>query len=97
MSILLAILTSLIIMGVISFVTFFVVKKVSNNLIKYIPSIAAAFGILFFYIKINFIPYFFNTYAVIFDMVVIILLSIMCGVSLLGAIIVELVNKSYFK
>ncbi|WP_408009907.1 hypothetical protein ACJROX_06320 [Pseudalkalibacillus sp. A8] len=56
MSIQLAIFLSTVLMGMVAFITYYVGKRGSNRLIKYIPAIAAA-GISFFSIKLNFYPY----------------------------------------
>lgn len=93
MSIQLALFICLVLIGVISFVTYNAGKKVSSRIIKYIPVIATAFGIGFFYVKINFIPYQSHVYEQINDIIAIIILGTIFGISLLGAIILDIKNR----
>ena len=64
--------------------------KRMHKLIKYIPSILFAISICMMYLKILFIS---KGYEAISDIVVIIILAIGLGSSLLGAIIIEIINK----
>ncbi|WP_078552006.1 hypothetical protein [Bacillus alkalicellulosilyticus] len=93
MSIQVAIIVSVILMGVLSVITFFIGKRVSSRIIKYIPAMATGAGIVFFLIKLNFIPYKTHVYEGINDMIAIILLSIIFGFSLVGAIIIEIIKR----
>lgn len=93
MSIQLGIVVSIILMGGITLITYYLGNRVSSRLKKYIPAIATAIGVIFFYIKLNFIPNQTPTYKEIYDMLAIILLANLCGISLLVAIIMEVVNK----
>ncbi|WNF38886.1 hypothetical protein RJD24_10885 [Bacillaceae bacterium IKA-2] len=93
MSIQVAISLSVFLMVLISIITYLIGKRVSSRIIKYIPAIATGVGIIFFYIKINFIPYKTHAYETINDIVLLILLAIIFGVSLLGAIIIEVTNR----
>ncbi|WP_019414893.1 hypothetical protein [Paenisporosarcina sp. TG20] len=93
MSIHIGIVVSIILMAGITLITYYFGNKGSIRLIKYIPAIATATGVLFFYIKLNFIPNQTHAYEEIFDMLAIILLANLCGISLLAAIIMEVVNK----
>lgn len=77
---------------IITFVSFFLYrfgKNKSNNLIKYIPAIASAIGIALFYLKLTFIS---EGYQPILDIVIIIIMSVVLGVSLLIAVIMDLLN-----
>ncbi|MFA9555734.1 hypothetical protein ACERII_00300 [Evansella sp. AB-rgal1] len=89
MSIQLAIVASVILMGIISYVTYLFSKRSSHKLVKFIPAITAITGIIFFYIKLQFIS---QGYDVIYDMIAIILLSVVLGFSLIGALIIELIQ-----
>jgi putative Mn2+ efflux pump MntP len=57
MSIQAAIAVSLVLMGIMTLISYLIGKRVSNRLIKFIPAIISALGMGFFYIKLNFIPY----------------------------------------
>lgn len=89
MGIQLALAVSFIFMGAISCVAYLVSKRFSHKLVKYIPAITAVTGIVFFYIKLHFIS---QGYDGIYDMVAIILLSIILGITLVGAVIIELIQ-----
>jgi LytS/YehU family sensor histidine kinase len=93
MSIQVAIFVSVILMGLSSLITYFIGKRVSSRLIKYIPAIATGVGMSFFYIKLNFIPYKSHPYEAINDIVAIILLGIIFTISLLSSIFIEIVTK----
>ena len=67
--------------------------KRTRKLIKYIPSILFAISICMMYLKILFIS---KGYEAILDIVIIIFLAIGLGISLLGAIIIEFINKKKF-
>lgn len=87
-----AVLVSFILMIGISIITYRLGKKTSLRLIKYIPAISTAFGIGFFTIKLNWIPYHTHAFEAIRDIVAIILLGIIFTISFIGAIILELVS-----
>ena len=87
-----AILVCLILMTGVSIITYRLGKKTSFWLIKYIPAISTTFGIGFFTIKLNWIPYHTHAFEAIHDIVAIILLGIIFTISFLGAIILELVS-----
>lgn len=93
MSFQIAIIISVALMGTVGYFTYYVGKKAAQKLIKYTPAIASAFGLAFYYVKINFIPYHIHAFEGIYDIIAIILLAIIFGVSLIGAIIMELTNK----
>lgn len=93
MSIQIAIILSIVLMGTVGIITYYVGNKTSEKLIKYAPAIASAFGLLFFYVKMNFITYNTHAFEGIYDMIAIILLAIICGASLIGAIIIEVRNS----
>ncbi|WP_163971851.1 hypothetical protein [Oceanobacillus halotolerans] len=59
-------------------------------MMKYIPSIVSAFSIAIVYFKMAFIS---QGYQPILDIVIMIILSVVLGVSLLGAILMEFSNK----
>jgi hypothetical protein len=93
MSIQVAIFVSVILMGLISVTTYFIGKRVSSRLIKYIPAIATAVGMIFFAIKINYIPYKSHAYEIINDIVALILLAIIFTISILSSVIIEIANR----
>jgi hypothetical protein len=80
-------------MGVIACVTYFLGKKVSNSLIKYIPVFSFAVGVLFLFIKLNFISYKPNSIDSILDMTAIIILITLCSIALVEAVIVDIVES----
>jgi len=93
MGIQIAIIISIVLMGSIAFFTYYVGKKTSRRLIKYIPAVATGFGLVFFYIKMNFIAYESHAFEGIYDMIAIISLAIICAITLLGAMIIDIANK----
>ncbi|MGF2614681.1 hypothetical protein FZC84_17535 [Rossellomorea vietnamensis] len=87
-----AYLTFIIAMVIITFVSFLMYsfgRNRSKNFNKYIPSIASAISIAVFYLKMTFIS---EGYQPILDIVVIIIMSVVLGVSLLLAVIMDLLN-----
>ncbi|MFF2752476.1 hypothetical protein ACFVR1_01815 [Psychrobacillus sp. NPDC058041] len=93
MSFKIGILICLILMGVIACITYYLGKKVFNRLIKYIPVFSFAVGVLFLYIKLNFISYKPNSIDNILDMIAIIILIILCSIALVEAVIVDIVDS----
>lgn len=93
MSFKIGILICLFLMGVIACITYFLGKKISNSLMKYIPVFSFAVGVLFFYIKLNFISYKPNSIDSILDMITIIILIILCSIALIEAVIVDIVES----
>ena len=97
MSFKIAILVCLILMGLIAIITYYLGKKVSTNLFKYIPVFALGFGSIFFYTRLKFISYP-NSFESIFDKVAIFLLLVVFTIALLEAIIIEIVaNTELFR
>lgn len=88
-----AILVCLILMGLMACVTYYLAKKVSNSLMKYIPVFSFAAGALFFYIKFKFISIQPNAFEDISDMIAIILLLIICSIAFLEAVIIDIVDN----
>lgn len=76
--------------GIASYVTYRIGKAKSNGLFKYIPAIGAAFAIVIFYLKTLFIS---KGYEGIFDMIVIIFLAYILVISIVVAIIIEIINR----
>lgn len=93
MSIHMAIFVSVLLMSMISVIIFLIGKRVSGGLIKYIPAIATGIGMLFFYIKMNYIGYQTHAFESIHDIIAIILLSVIFAVSLIGALLIEFTHK----
>lgn len=94
MSFKIAILICLVLMGLMALVTYYAGKKMSKSVMKYIPSFSFAIGVLFFYIKLNYLPYELNSFDSIYDMIAIILLIIVFGISLLEAFIIDIVENT---
>ncbi|QFF98458.1 hypothetical protein PB01_06245 [Psychrobacillus glaciei] len=94
MSFKIAILVCLILMGIIACITYYLAKKVSNSLMKYIPVFSFAMGALFFYMKFSFISYKPNSIEGIYDIIAIILLLIVCSIAFLEAVIIDIVENS---
>lgn len=65
-------------------------RNKSHWLMKYIPSVAAALSIGIVYLKMIFIS---QSYEPITDIVLMIILSFVLGVSLLSAILIEFISK----
>ncbi|MUK87928.1 hypothetical protein GMD78_05890 [Ornithinibacillus sp. L9] len=92
MSIGLVVVLSIVLMGGMAFLTYLLGRRVSSRLVKYIPAFASLLGLVFFIIKLNFIPYQVHAFEGIFDMVAIIILAITFSCSLIVAIIVEFIQ-----
>lgn len=95
MSFKIAILVCLTLMSFIVCITYYLAQKLSNSLMKYIPVFSFAIGILFFYIKLNFISYKPNSIDGIFDMIAFILFIIVGSIALIEALIIESVENSH--
>jgi hypothetical protein len=88
-----AYLAFLIAVAIIAFVSFFLYRfgrNKSKRLVKYIPSIATAICIALVYLKMTLIS---QGYEPILDIVIMIVMSLILGVSLLTAVIMDLLNK----
>ncbi|WP_391121026.1 hypothetical protein [Psychrobacillus sp. L3] len=96
MSFKIAILVCLILMGFMACITYYLGKKMSNNLIKYIPVFSFAIGALFFYFKLNYISY--KPYSIdgILDKISFIILLILGSIAFLEAVIIDIVENSKF-
>ncbi|TQR17478.1 hypothetical protein [Psychrobacillus soli] len=94
MSFKIGIIVCLILMSLIACITYYLGKKVSKSLMKYIPVFSLAIGVLFFYIKLNFIPYPPNSYDSIYDMIILTILIIGCSLGFLETIIIDIVENS---
>lgn len=90
MSFKIAILICLTLMFLIAIITFYLGKKVSTNLFKYIPVFALGFGSIFFYTRLKFISYP-NSFESIFDRIALSLLLVVFTIALLEAVIIEVV------
>jgi predicted tellurium resistance membrane protein TerC len=93
MSNLVGILLSIFLMVLSAIITYKIGERVSSRIIKYIPAISTGVGLIFFYIRINFIPYKTHAFDALVDIQAIILLAIVFGVSLLLALLMEFTNK----
>ncbi|MDX8367952.1 hypothetical protein [Cytobacillus sp. IB215665] len=89
MSTFIVFLVVIVIIIFISVLLYSLIKNKSKNLMKYIPSIVSALSIVLVYLKMSFIS---QGYEPITDMVVIIVLSIILGFSLLGAVLIDILN-----
>ncbi|TQR20859.1 hypothetical protein [Psychrobacillus vulpis] len=98
MSFKIAILVCLVLMGFIACITYYLGKKVSLSLMKYIPVFSFGIGALFFYIKLNFISYKPNSFDGIYDMIAFIILIVVSSIAFLEAIIIAIVeNRKLFR
>jgi predicted tellurium resistance membrane protein TerC len=93
MSNLVGILLSIFLMVLSAIITYKIGERVSSRIIKYIPTISTGVGLIFFYIRINFIPYKTHAFDGLMDIPIIFLLAIVFGVSLLLALWNEFTNK----
>ena len=94
MSFKIAILICLTLMCIVACITYFLGKKVSKSFMKYIPVFSFCIGMLFFYIKLNFISYNPNSFDRISDMIATIILLIVFGIALLEAVIIDIVENT---
>ncbi|WP_391208533.1 hypothetical protein [Psychrobacillus sp. L4] len=94
MSFKIAILVCLILMGIITCITYYLAKKVSNSLMKYIPVFSFAIGALFFFLKLNYISYKPNSIDGILDMIAFIILIILGSIAFIEAVIIDVVENS---
>lgn len=94
MSFKIAILVCLTLMSLTACIICYLGKKVSNSFMKYIPVFSLGVGILFFYIKLNYISYAPNSFDSIYDMIAIIILLIVCSIALLEAVIIDIVENT---
>ncbi|MFJ7825010.1 hypothetical protein [Psychrobacillus sp. NPDC096623] len=94
MSFKIALLVCFSLMCLISCITYYLGKKVSNNFIKYIPVFSLGSGVIFFYIKLNYSSYNPISFDNIFDKIAIIILLIVFSIALLEAIIIEVVENT---
>ncbi|WLD94140.1 hypothetical protein [Alkalihalobacillus sp. AL-G] len=90
MSVNFAIPVGIVIITFISVLLYRFSKNTSNKLMKYIPSIVSALSIALVYLKMSFIS---QGYEAITDIVVIIFLSFALGVSLLVAVVIDIMNR----
>ena len=86
----LALLIALVIIMLISLFLYRFGRDKSKRLIKYIPSIASALSIALVYLKMIIIS---KGYQPILDIVIMIILSVVLGVSLLIAVTMDFLNK----
>lgn len=94
MSFKIAILVCLTLMCLAACITYFLGKKVSKGFMKYIPVFSFCIGMLFFYIKLNFITHNPNSFEKASDIITIIILFIVFIISLLEAVIIDIVENT---
>ena len=94
MSFKIGILVCLILMVFMACITYYLGKKVSYSLMKYIPVFAFASGIIFYYIKLNFISYEPSSFEGIYDMIAFIILIIVGSIAFLETVIIDIVENS---
>ena len=73
--------------------TYYLGKKLTANLLKYLPVFSLGFGVIFFYIRLNFISYS-NSFESIFDTISIIILLLVFSFALLEVVIIEVVENT---
>ncbi|OIJ18782.1 hypothetical protein BKP45_15540 [Anaerobacillus alkalidiazotrophicus] len=93
MSNLVGILLSIFLMVLSAVITYKIGEKMSSRVIKYIPTISTGVGLIFFYIRVNFIPYKTHAFDALIDIPVIFLLATIFVISLLLALWIEITNK----
>ena len=84
-----ALLVGIILIVLVSLFLYRFGKSRSNRLIKYIPAIVCAGSIGLVYVKMTFLS---QGYEPITDIVVIIVLSFVLGVSLIAAVVVDIMR-----
>ncbi|WP_223703139.1 hypothetical protein [Sutcliffiella deserti] len=92
MDILLTILIMIVFTGVVSYFIYFVGKKKYPKISKYVPAIASAVGVACLYLKLE-LNLYTHAFTGIYDILGIILLSIIFGISIIAALAIELNNK----
>ncbi len=85
-----AIIIVIVLVGIVSLLTYKLGHRKYSRFLKYIPAVASLLGIGFFFIKMKFISI---GYEGILDMLFIILLTITFLVSIIEAIIIDVMNK----
>ncbi|WP_214483114.1 hypothetical protein [Bacillus sp. SM2101] len=83
-------LAVIVIITFLSVLLYRVSKNKSKKFMKYIPSIVSSLSIVLVYLKMSYVS---QGYDPIIDMVVIIFLSIVFGFSLLGAVLIDIINR----
>ncbi|MFJ5771356.1 hypothetical protein [Psychrobacillus sp. NPDC093180] len=94
MSFKIGILICLIIMIFIAGITYYLGRKFAYSLIKYIPVFSFISGVIFYYIKLNFISYKPNSFDGIYDMIAFIILIVVGSIALLETVIIDIVKNS---
>ncbi|MBB6452635.1 asparagine N-glycosylation enzyme membrane subunit Stt3 [Salirhabdus euzebyi] len=89
MDIRIALLIGIFLMGIVFIFFIQLFKRKSTKLLKFIPAIVSAFGMAIFYLKMLFVS---QGYDAIYDVLVIIILSVLLSLSLIGAIILQIVE-----
>lgn len=93
MSVLLAVIIAVILMIGVGITVFILARKKSARIYKYIPAVLSAVGLVFFTIKLNFIPYKNHAFEGIYDVIAIIFLGISLIVSVVISVLLEIVSK----
>ncbi|MDX8362747.1 MULTISPECIES: hypothetical protein [Bacillaceae] len=83
-------LAVIVIITFLSVLLYRVSKNKSKKFMKYIPSTVSSLSIGLVYLKMSYVS---QGYDPIIDMVVIIFLSIVLGFSLLGAVLIDIINR----
>lgn len=94
MSFQMALLFCFVLMCLVGIATYYLGKKVSQRYTKYIPVFAFGIGVLFFYIKLNFLTVDSSSFENISGQIVMIILLVLCSFALLEAIIMEIVENT---
>lgn len=94
MSFKMGILICLIIMVFMACIIYYLGKKVAPSLMKYIPVFSFVSGVIFYYIKLNFMTYQPNSFDSIYDMITLIVLTIVGIIALLETVIIDIVENS---
>lgn len=94
MSFKIALLVCLALMCLIAGITYYLGKKVSNGLMKYIPVLSFGIGVLYCYINLNFTSFNPNSFESIFYVILIIIFLFLFSIALLEAVIIEIVENT---
>lgn len=94
MSLKIAILVCLSLMCLIACITFYLGIKVSKRFIRYIPVFSLSSGVIFFYIRLNYISNYPNPFESIFDKIAFIILLVVFSFALLEVVIIEVVENT---
>ena len=94
MSFKIALLVCFLLMFLMAIATYYLAKKVSFQMMKYIPLISLGSGLIFFFTRLNIVSYNTNSIDSLFDKLVLSLILIVFCFAFLEAVIIEIVDNT---